>query len=258
MIPELDRTGPTPIYLQIKDWIWQQVSHGIWPEHTKLKSETDLAGELGVNRGTVRKAISELIDEGVLMRIHGRGTFVVSATLEQPLAERLVTFSEDLIEKGIAFETRVLEQAVIQPTEYAASLLSVPPGEKVFYLKRVRVVGQEPIILLVNTLAYARCPGIERFDFTRYRLFEVLEEHLGLELDWGRRSFEARVADAEVARLLEISECDPVMYGEQVVYLRDGSPIELSNLWFRGERFKLSAIVKRDKTGRHRGHAPKT
>jgi len=247
----LDREDPTPIYQQIKDWLRQQVKHGAWPEHYKLKAETDLAIELGVSRGTMRKAIIDLIEEGLFTRIHGRGTFVASATLEQPLAERFVTFSEDLMARGIAFETRVIEQSVIRPAESITSLLGLQPGDEVFFLKRVRSIGGEPLVILENYLPYTRCRGIERYDFTRYRLFEVLEEHLRLELDWGRRSFEARVADADIARLLGISESRPVMFAEQIVYLSDESPIELSNLWFKGERFKLSATFKRDKQVDH-------
>lgn len=246
MLPRLERAGPTPIYQQIQEWLWQQITHGIWPEHYKLKSEADLAGELGVSRGTVRKAIAELITEGMLVRIHGRGTFVASRTLEQPLAERLVAFSEDLIDKGVPFETHVLEQVILRPSDRIASMLSVPSGGAVFFLKRVRTVGQVPLILLHNYVVHERCAGIEQVDFTQYRLFQALEELFGLELDWGRRTFQAQTADKETVRLLKISESDPVMYMEQVVYLSNGSPIELSDLWLRGDRYRLSATVKRD------------
>jgi len=243
--PDLERDAPTPIYQQIQDWMRFQIRSGRWPEHYKLSAETDLARDLGVSRGTVRKAIADLIAEGLLVQIHGRGTFVSSSHLEQPLAERLVAFSEDLINKHIPFETRVLEQSVIHPDQRTASLLSVSTTSDVFYLKRLRIVRGAPLILLNNYVVLSRCPGLERVDFTRYRLFEALEDLFGLKLDWGRRTFEARAADEDTARLLGISPCDPVMYLEQVVYLQDGSPIELSDVWLRGDRFRLWATVSR-------------
>lgn len=256
---EVEREGPVPIYQQIKEWMYQQIVQGHWPEHYKLKSEVDLSNELGVSRGTVRKAISELIAEGMLVSIHGRGTFVASTSkLEQPLVEHLVTFSEDLIRRGIPFETEVLEQAVIAPSERVASLLSVPPGGKVFFIKRVRSVAQLPLIVLHNYVAHDRCPGIEQVDFTRHRLFEVLEEQFHLEIDWGRRTFEARTADEEVETLLNIAECAPVVYMEQLVYLSDGSPVELSDLWLRGDRFRISATVQRDDLRRTGANARKS
>jgi DNA-binding GntR family transcriptional regulator len=117
MLPELERTSPTPLYQQIQDWMRNQIAYGVWPEHYKLKSETDLAAELGVNRGTIRNAVKALTDSGLLVRIHGRGTFVRSRTIEQPLADHLITFSEGLVLEGISFETRVIEQQTITDTD---------------------------------------------------------------------------------------------------------------------------------------------
>jgi GntR family transcriptional regulator len=222
-----------------------QVASGQWPEHYKLPSEYDLASQLGVNRGTVRKAIAQLISEGLLTTVHGRGTFVSSREIEQPLAERLVTFSEELLGKNIAFETRVLETAVQQPSQRIASLLSLPSGVHEFSITRVRLVQEQPIALLQNHVRYDLCRGIEEIDFTRQRLFETLENSFRLKLGWGQRSFEARVADERVAQALGIAPGDPVMYLEQVVYLQDDTPIEFSEVWFRGDHFRLSAVVKR-------------
>jgi DNA-binding GntR family transcriptional regulator len=244
-LPRLLRAGPVPIYQQIQDWIRLQIDSGAWPEHYKLDSEVDLAATLAVSRGTVRRAIAGLIEQGLLVQIHGRGTFVTSRYLEQPLAERLVSFSEDLIYKGIPYETEVVEQAVIQPSQRVASLLALPPGGEVLLLRRRRAVRGKPLIFLHNFLPLDRCPGIEQIDFSRYRLFEVLEEILGLRLDWARRFFQAQAATGEVAGLLDITPRDPVLYMEQVLYQQDGQPIELSDLWFRGDSFRLSASVTR-------------
>ena len=244
-IVNLDRNSPVPIYIQVKTWMQHQIEQGIWPENYKLLNEIDLSNDIGVSRGTIRKAVSELIKEGLLVRIHGRGTFVASKHLEQPLAERLVAFSEDLIEKGIPFETKVLEQSVIKPNARIASLLSITDGGDVFFLKRIRYVAHTPVVLLHNYIAYERCRGIENVDFTKFRLFQALEEQYGLVLDWGRRTFEAQIADQVTAKHLEIAEWAPVMNLEQIVFLDDGSPIELSDLWLRGEHYRLTATVKR-------------
>jgi DNA-binding GntR family transcriptional regulator len=242
---EIHRSAPTPIFQQIHDWMQEQIESGKWPEHYKLPAETDLAAELCVNRGTVRKAIAHLISEGRLTTIHGRGTFVSSREIAQPLAERLVTFSEELLSQGIAFETRVLGSAVQHPGEQVASLLSLPPSGREFMLTRVRLVQDEPLALLRNHLRYDRCPGIEDIDFTVQRLFETLEGRYKLQLGWGQRSFEAQRANEQVAQTLGIRQGDPVMYLEQVVYLKDDSPVEFSEVWFRGDRFRLSAVVRR-------------
>jgi len=245
MIPKLDHTGPALLYDQIKDWMEQQIVSGTWPEHYKLRSEDDLAAELAVSRGTVRKAVTALTAQGMLTRVHGRGTFVSSSYIEQPLAERLIAFSEDLISRRIPFQTRVLEQSLKHPSQRVASLLSVQPGTKVLYLRRIRIVKGIPLIVLKNQVKTDWCQGIEEVDFTRYRLFETLEDRFGMELGWAQRTFQAEIATEELATLLQISKGAPVMYMEQVLYLQDGSPIEVSDLWLRGDRYRLSARVSR-------------
>lgn len=249
MFPELERTAPTPLYQQIQDWMREQITRGIWPEYYRLKSETDLAAELAVNRGTIRNAIKTLIAEGLLVRIHGRGTFVRTKIIEQSLADKFITFSEGLILQDIAFETRVIECATVFPSQRVASLLATAPNKQVFYLERTRYVGNEPLILLKNHVVCDFCPEIGKVDFEQRTLFGTLEGTYGMRIDWGRRLFEARQADDEVAEALAIDRCDPVMYVQQISYLENGAPIELSDLWIRGNRFRISAIIKRD--GQH-------
>lgn len=249
-MPAIERSGPKLIYQQIIDWMRQQISSGFWPEHYRLPSEPDLAAQFGVSRGTLRKAITQLISEGLLVSIHGRGTFVESAAIEQPLAEELIAFSEALLEKKIPFHTRVHRQELIQPQQRVASLLSISSKQPVLLLERVRSVGAQAVVYLVNYIVATDCPGIDSVDFTQRRLFETLEGRYKLDLGWGQRTFQAQSADEHVANMLEISPCDPVMYMEQLLYLQNGNPIELSNIWLRGSSFRLSAIVQR---GHRRG-----
>lgn len=244
-MPQIDHTGPKLIHKQIVDWMHQQISSGNWPEHYRLPSEIDLAAQLNVSRGTMRKAITRLISEGLLLSIHGRGTFVASKTIEQPLADRLIGFSEAFIEKNIPFTTRVVRSELIIPPTKIASILAIPKGSQVFYLERVRSVGQTPLIYLNNYVNTALCPGIEQIDFETFRLFEVLENHYHLNLGWGQRTFEAQIPTETVAQNLEMNTCEAVMFLEQDLYLQNGSPIEFSNAWIRGSHFRLSSMVKR-------------
>jgi GntR family transcriptional regulator len=240
-----DHDGPVPIYEQIQAWMQEQIVGGAWPERHKLPSEADFAAELQVSRGTVRRAIADLAAKGLLVRTHGRGTFVAPNALEQPLAEQLITFSEDLISRGIPFETRVLEQGIVPADRRSAERLGLSPGREIFLLKRLRLVDDTPLILLHNYVVYDVCPGIDRLDFTHVRLFEVLEDHYGLQIDHGRRTFQAQVADGRTGDLLALAEGDPVMHIEQQTVLRDDRLIEFSDLWLRGDQFRLSALVRR-------------
>jgi DNA-binding GntR family transcriptional regulator len=243
----LDRQRPQPLYQQIKAWMLQEMDSGRWPLHYKLPAEDTLARSLAVNRGTLRKALQELIAEHRLTQIHGKGTFVISAQqIEGQLAGHLNAFSEELILQNIPFRTEVLEQQVLVPEASINALLNLAPGEALFHLRRRRFVNDRPIILTDNYVGLALCPGIEQEDFTQQRLLSCLETRYGLHLSWARRTFEARTATVEQARWLEVAKGAPLMYIEQIVYLDDGRPVERSDIWIPGDRFKLSSIMARD------------
>lgn len=242
---DLDRDGPLPIYQQIEGWMRENITLGNWPDHSQLPAEDELAEKLKVNRGTLRKAVSSLIAEGLLTRVHGKGTFVAPSRLEQPLADSLVTFSESLLERNIPYRTTVRAAKVVRADKRVASLLGLREGDEVLRLERVRYVNDQPVVVLHNHVVYKHCQGIERRDFTEARLFDVLEQDFGLAIAWGQRTFEAAGADTSSAELLDIPVGAPVMYVQQLSYLKDSAPIELSDLWFRGDQFRLSAQVKR-------------
>lgn len=244
--PVLDRNSPVPVYRQLAAWFREKISNQEWKTNFKLDSEIELADQLDLSRGTVRKAVEELISEGLLIRSHGRGTFVSDAeSIGQTLATELVGTSEELIKKGIDFETIVLTQRVVIPQNRIAQHLSLLPEKRVLFLERVRKVQNQPIIYLHNYVNYQYCIGIEKIDFSKKRLFEALENEYHLSLSWGRRTFESRLCPKIIAERLGIETGSAVMYLEQIVYLADGTPIEISDVWFRGDRFKLSIDLKR-------------
>ena len=243
--PRLDRASPVPLYLQIKEWMLEEIRSGRWPQRYKLPAEEDLAAAIGVSRGTLRKALAELVAEGVLEQIHGKGTFVTGSGIDQPLAQRLSAFSELLEERGIPYSTRVLRQELIQPDGRIGSLLRLEPGERVVYLARIRLVESCPVAYMENYVPARLAPGLERVDFRRRGLFRTLEQGYGLALAWGQRTFEALGAEGRVAGYLELPAGAPVFYIQQVVYLDDGRPVEYSDVWLRGDRFRMSAVVRR-------------
>ena len=241
----LDRDAPYPLHQQVEEWIQRMITGGQWPVHYKLKSEADLARDLSVSRGTMRKSIQNLVRKGLLVQVHGKGTFVAYDKLEQPLAQRLISYSEAMVERGLSFETIVLEKEVIQPTKRVASFLELRDDEEVLYLKRIRTVGGVPIVLLENYVAVRLCPILKDIDFKKTTLFYAIENECGLKIEWGQRSFEPQAADRDKGDLLNVPIGTPILYLEQVVYLKGGVPIECSDVWLRGDKFRLSSIMKR-------------
>ena len=104
----VDKENAVPIYTQLSNWLEAKVTTGEWPPNYRLPGEIELAKQLGVSRGTLRKAISQLIKKNLLVQIHGRGTFVSPFIVEQPWAGRLMGVYEELMLMGIPFTTEIL------------------------------------------------------------------------------------------------------------------------------------------------------
>lgn len=241
----INRQAPVAIHAQISERIRTRIATGEWPAHYRLKSEPELASDLGVSRGTVRRALATLIHEGLLRQVRGRGTFVTSMTFEPSIAQRLSTLSEDFSDQGVIFDTSVISHAVIDPPKPVAALLDLPASGRVLSLVRLRSMAAAPVTYLTNYVRADVVPGIDDFDFSIVSLFGTLEGHYGLKIGTARRTFSAEAADAEVASALDIAVGAPVQYMQQVTYLSDGRPIEYSDVWIQSEKLKVTSLLSR-------------
>lgn len=242
-----EQAEPSPIYVQIADWMRKNILSGEWPEHYRLKGELHLAREMNVNRGTLRKAIHLLITEGLLESIQGRGTFVAAHILEENLAEKLTSLAESLARQGVPMETHLIDVAIQTAPVHAASLLSLGPAAQVFFMRRLRATGGIRFVYERNYVNASACPGIEKIDFSTNSLYLTLEKKYNLKLAWGRRTYHSQPAIEEVAHYLQIPAGSAVFYVQQITYLQDNIPIECSDIWMRGDRIRFTAIVSRTK-----------
>lgn len=241
----LNRDAAASLHSQISDNIRSRIASGDWPANYRLKSEPDLAVELGVSRGTLRRALTTLRKEGLLRQVQGRGTFVTSTLLEPAIAQKLSTLTEDFARQGVAVKITVLAADVLDAPRPIAALLDVVPGQKVLHLSRLRSTDSGAIAILFNYIRTDLAPGIETVDFGENSLFGTLEGRYNLKIGTGRRTFSAVAASPEVAEALGIDVGAPVQYMEQVTYLTDGRPIEYSDVWINSQRLRVTSMLSR-------------
>ena len=137
-----------------------------WAPEYQIPTEHELCEMLGMSRGTVRRAIKTLVDENLLVQMHGRGTFVTSAVLTHPTGSMLMSFAESLASQGADFTTEVLRQEVVPADAFASSKLYVPMGSPILMLDRLRRVDGKPTLLLESYLNLSSLPGLENVDYT--------------------------------------------------------------------------------------------
>jgi DNA-binding GntR family transcriptional regulator len=236
-----------PLHARIADLFRAQIDSGAWPAHYKLRAEPHVAAKMGVSRGTIRRAVETLIDEGRLTRVHGRGTFVTATEPEATVVQEMLSGSEALAQQGHTQPAAdVLDAAITSPPGRVRALLRMEEGLDTLRLTRRYLIHQQPAAYLVNHVRLDLCPGIEQVEFAHKSLFAVLEGEYGLTLSSGRRTLAAQGATPAVAKALEMTPGSPVLYFEQVTYLDDDTPVEYSDVWIRSDRLKIFAVLTRE------------
>lgn len=240
------QTG-TPIYKQVAMHIISEISAHEAKAGARLPSEDALSELFGVTRTTVRRSIGDLVQKGLLTKVHGGGTFFRGTdVIEQPLATSMISFSEALDDLNLNFETSVIEaRRINRPSETVRSRLE--QDGPVFYLRRLRSVNGLPMMLVDCYVPVKEFPNLLDHDFARCRLFGVFAKEYGVEVSHGTRTFCAIAATTEMARLLRVSVSDPLLYSEQTARRADERAVEISNIWFSGRHFKLVANLSRPK-----------
>jgi len=241
----LDPSAPTPLHVQISGWLREKIDTGVWPEHFRLPPEPALAAELGVSRGTLRRAIGTLVADGLLTQTPGRGTFVAGSVVESHLAQELTTLTEAFLDAGQPLTTVVIAQEKVAPSAPIALLLETPPEVEVLRLERVRHLDGMPVARLINLIRLDLAPGLETVDFETRPLFEVLEHQYDLDIASARRSFDAVLAGEDNAELLGVAADAPLLHLEQLTRAADGSPIEYSDVWLRADRLRVTSLLTR-------------
>jgi DNA-binding GntR family transcriptional regulator/mannitol/fructose-specific phosphotransferase system IIA component (Ntr-type) len=241
---EVDRSSSQPIYSQLASWIEANITSGEWQPEFKFLGEVELAESLGVSRGSLRKAIGILIEKGLVVQIHGKGTFVGPPVYMQSFAGRLSVY-QDLVLMGVPFSTEVLEQRIMPAPDKVARMLDISPAEAVFFLKRMRRVKGDPLVVQESFFPAARFGGLMGENFTRAGMVEIVEHHYNIILEWTSHTISVSKANSSIANLLNLKIGDSVLFTESILYDDTGNKVETGLAWFRPDRFRLKTTTRR-------------
>jgi len=241
----IQRDSPVPYYYQLEVFLRERIKKGTWKPGQQIPSEAELCAAYDVSRTVVRQALNELVQEGVLYRRKGKGTFVAEPKIRESLVQHLTGFYEDTVAAGLQPSTKLLAQKVIPAPPKIAEALGLKEGDPVIMIDRLRFVHGEPIVLVVSYVPYRVCPELVNEDVSTQSLYAILERKYGLELVYGRRTLEAVAATKEEAELLEIDEGDPIVLLRSISYLKDGGPIEYFKARHRGDRSRFEVELFR-------------
>lgn len=231
---ELER-GPIPLHHQVLHDLTSALDAGEWKPGDRVPPERQLAERYGCSLITVRHALGELVRQGRIERTRGRGTFVLAPRLDRDIAGTM-SFAEEMRRRGLDPATRVVTSRIEPAGESVASILGIAATAPVVFLERVRVGGDEPLLLEQVRLPAERFPGLLSFDFERRSLYDILAERYGVRVVRAREMVEPVVLARREALLLHLSPRSLALQIDGVAYAMDGTAVEVARSYVRGDR----------------------
>jgi len=232
---ELDKHSKVPLYKQLKLLLMRYIEENL-SEGDSLPIETEIEKLHGVSRATVRKTIDELVSDGIVKRIQGKGTFVQSKKIVQT-AGTITSWTEEMRLKGKKIHTENTLLVEMEPSRKISEELKLAPNEKVICLKRTRFADGEPIAIMINYLRAKFVPGFIEKGLQKESLYETLEEDYNIRLKKADERIQARSATDLEAIELRIPPQSALLHLTRVSYLTDGTPFELVEMSNRGDRY---------------------
>jgi GntR family transcriptional regulator len=242
---QLDPNSPIPLYHQLKERIQAKIDNGDYQPGQMIPTERELQETYGISRITVRNAIAELVAEERIIKKQGQGTLVAKPRIVDD-SSRLRGFTEKSMAQGAQIEdvgTRVLHVERLAAQPRICAYLGLPFESPVLYVKRLRMLQEEPIAVFEN---YIRGDmGIEADEDFSHSLYELYERGHGLSIAWAERCIEASAIESDRASLLGLREGEPVLIIKNTTFLSDGCPIEYAEGVYRADRYKYIVQLKR-------------
>lgn len=233
------------MYLQIKE-IWrQQIEAGTLKPGDQFPTEQELCRRYEVSRITVKQAVGALVNEGLLVRRRGKGTFVVGSRRHQDPGS-LTSFTEDMKRRGLVPGGKVLKKEIVKvkAAPFLGKKIDVGEETEVILIERVRTANGEPLALETLYIPYHLCPQLLHADLESLSVEVFLKKEYHLELAGAEQFLEAGLANRQMAEVLKIPEGAPVLLVERVTYLADGRRIEYTTAAYRGDKYRFQMTVK--------------
>ncbi len=233
------------LYLQLYDLLKKKILKGEYESDEKIPSARELSETHNVSRITVEKAVESLVQEKLVYRVQGKGTFVTSSKLHRSLP-KLYSFSEDMRELGIVPGSRVLEQGVEEANEKVRTVLQLLEDNiQVTKLVRVRLANDEPILIENTYIPVSLCPDLLKNDFEKESLYRIFDEQYHLTLENAEEHYEITTMTQREARMLQSQKHLCAFSIERITFLDTNVPIEFTRAIGRGDRLHFTVkLVK--------------
>ncbi len=228
-----------PLYYRLSLILKERIRTGVWQAGQALPGELPLCREFRASRGTIAQAVGLLVDEGLLVRERGRGTFVGRWDLVSTTTRLNVAVSEYL-HQGIPARITKAEKATTTFPPQIAAFFSASPSDQGIRVSRERTYQGLPLSYVTNYLRLEVGQQITRRQLRRRSMLEVLENDLGFKVGPIRQSVEVALADVDVARILQIPLSSPTLLIQMQIRTTEHEPLDFIQTYFRADRYRYT------------------
>ena len=209
-----------------------------------IPTERELCEIQGVSRMTVNKAIMSLVNEGLVYREQGKGTFVSIAKVNREISQ-LKSFTEQMLENGVISKTKILSFKVIEATKKYRLELKMPEDEnKIIEIKRLRFSDEQPVAIEIAWLPYYLFKGMTREMIEDKSLYEIFREKYGYYPDKAKQTIEPTMLNEYESKLLNQEKSALALIFRRTTYLENETPIEYTKAIYRSDKYKYQIILK--------------
>ena len=235
-----------PIYAQIQEYIAEMILSGQLAPESKIPSEREFSESLEVSRMTIRKAITELVNEGLLERRHGSGTYVAKPKITYEGGE-LINYVDVMKARNIITGAQLLEFGQVPASRRLAERLHVEIGYPLYRIILLHFANRIPVIVKRDYYSSGRFPELEQYDLEKTSSYDILTAAYKVKIKKVDQTFEAIAASDEIAEQLRIEEGFPLLIISQVmVEANTGRPILYSQDFLRSDYARIHSEVDLD------------
>jgi GntR family transcriptional regulator len=246
--PGLTKQIGVPLYHQIQHLIRHRIQTAEYVPGNQIPSENDLCLELRVSRVTLREALRELVRDGMLVKVQGKGTFVALNPPKRVTPVKYTGFLDELQERVLKLKVTDVELSKVTASAELKTLLELPEREtEVTLVKRLRHVDGEPFSFTLNYLPLHIGERLREKELFTVPLLRILQDELKIPIVRARETIEAAPANPEIAQRLGISVLHPVMHMKRVMFTTKDRPFELVETYYRADKYHYSVNLIRIK-----------
>ncbi|KRM73117.1 GntR family transcriptional regulator [Lacticaseibacillus brantae] len=226
-----------PVYIKIHNQIKQDIESGKWQIGDRIPSERELAVTFKVSRMTLRQAIQTLVEEGILERRIGAGTYVANQKVQEKVSG-VTSFTDIMVAQGRKPSSKTISYHIASPSLSESEKLKLAEGAQVLRMERIRYADEVPITFEVATVPYDLVKNFSKSEVSK-SFYHTLESKGGFVLGGAQQTVSAMLASERIAEYLAIKRNDAILRVRQTSFLQDGTPFEYVRTQYVGSRFEF-------------------